>query len=368
MIDALFSSFCLGGLELPNRIVMSPMTRSFCPGGVPTADVAAYYRRRAAAGLIITEGTWIPHPGASNDGNAPRFYGEDALRGWRHVVEVVHDAGGRIMPQLWHVGLFDKGDEAGDPALFERQVGPSGYLGGMGLAPIKRTQEIGTSEIERLVIAYGDAAADAFRLGFDGVALHGAHGYLIDQFLWAETNRRSDAYGGDITRRSRFAADIVRECRRRTTPDFPILFRMSQWKLQNYEGHLAAAPAELEQMLAPLIDAGVDLFDCSQRRYWEPAFEGDRLNLAGWVKRLTDKPTMTVGSVGLDVELITSLSGEASQPARLDHLLAALDRGEFDLVGVGRAMLADPDWVQKIREGRHTELLQFDLATLATLH
>src|SRR5208283_1155497 len=106
-IEILFRPLDYKGLHLSNRIVMAPMTRCFSPGGVPGADVAAYYRRRAESGvgLIVTEGTWIPHHAASNEENAPRFYGDDALAGWRHVVAEVHAAGGKIMPQLWHTGL-----------------------------------------------------------------------------------------------------------------------------------------------------------------------------------------------------------------------------------------------------------------------
>ena len=133
-LSSLFQPFSHGPLHLANRIVMAPMTRCFSPGGVPGADVAAYYRRRAegGAGLIITEGTWIPHHAAANEENAPRFYGEDALSGWRHVVAQVHAAGGKIMPQLWHTGLTRR------PVLenlyeavvedLSLKVSPSGYV------------------------------------------------------------------------------------------------------------------------------------------------------------------------------------------------------------------------------------------------
>lgn len=365
--DTMFSPFRLGSIQLKNRIVMSPMTRSFSPLGVPGSNVAEYYARRADTGLIVTEGAWIPHASASNDPSAPRFHGADALAGWSRVVKDVHAAGGLIIPQLWHVGLF--GEMSGGRVVpkSDRQLGPSGLLGAIGGHPVAHGEPMSLAQIQDLVAAYGESAANACALGFDGVALHGAHGYLIDQFLWDKTNRREDDYGGDISRRSRFAAEVVRECRRRTRPDFPIVFRMSQWKLQDYNAQLATNPAELEAIVKPLVDAGVDLFDCSQRRFWEPIFSDSPLNFAAWVKHITGRPAMTVGSVGLDMDLMSSLGGELSKPASLEKLFVSLERDEYDLVGVGRAILVDPHWVQKIRRGAFGELLPFSAAALASL-
>lgn len=365
--DTMFSPFRLGSMQLKNRVVMSPMTRAFSPLGVPGSDVAEYYARRSDTGLIFTEGTWIPHDSASNDPSVPRFHGLDALAGWSQVVDRVHEAGGLIIPQLWHVGLFGKMSGDGLVPTSKQQLGPSGLLGGMGVRPIKYAEPMSLAQIEAVVAAYGESAAHACALGFDGVALHGAHGYLIDQFLWEETNRRDDDYGGDIRRRTRFAADVVRECRRRTRRDFPIVFRMSQWKLQDYDAKLAANAAELDAIVTPLVDAGVDLFDCSQRRFWEPTFPNSPLNLAAWVKHMTGRPSMTVGSVGLDVDLMSSLGVGLSKPASLQGLLTSLERGEFDLVGVGRAILVDPYWVRKIRNGALNELLPFSTAALGSL-
>ena len=274
-MDILFRPFDGGGLRLPNRIVMAPMTRCFSPGGVPGENVAAYYRRRAegGVGLIVTEGAWIPHWAASNDDSAPRFHGEDALAGWKRVVEQVHGAGGRIAPQLWHVGLSRKPDVENlyvQQTDYSRAVSPSGILD----IGNKVSEPMAEAEIEAVAAAYAQAAADAERLGFDGVELHGAHGYLIDQFFWAETNWRADRYGGDQVARTRFAVEVVRAIRARVARDFPLIFRFSQWKLQDYAARMIDTPAGLEAFLAPLVDAGVDVFHCSQRRFWLPEFEG----------------------------------------------------------------------------------------------
>lgn len=367
----LFEPVTLGSARLANRIVMAPMTRNFSPGGVPGPDVAAYYRRRAegGVGLIITEGSWIPHVSASNESNVPDFFGEAALVGWRRVVAEVHAAGGIIMPQLWHVGLIRKQPTRDEPSgrpPGALQIGPSGVSGGYG-HPIEATHPPMTlDDIDAVIEAFATAARSAFELGFDGVALHGAHGYIIDQFLWHRTNQRSDRYGRD---RAIFAAEIAAEVRRRTAPDFPILFRFSQWKSHDYDARIAETPVELETLLTPLADAGIDLFDASQRRFWEPSFAGSDLNLAGWAKTLTGKPSMTVGSVSLDIDFMTTLfvRGTRAGIAGIDRLLAMLERGDFDLVGVGRALLADPDWSHKVREGRIETLVPFEPKMLGSL-
>jgi 2,4-dienoyl-CoA reductase-like NADH-dependent reductase (Old Yellow Enzyme family) len=150
-------------------------------------------------------------------------------------------------------------------------------------------------------------------------------------------------------------------------PDYPVIIRLSQWKQQDYAVQMAKTPQEMEAWLAPLADAGADIFHCSQRRFWEPEYEGSDLNFAGWAKKLTGKPTITVGSVGLSGEFIASFGGESSQPASLDELMRRFDRGDFDLVAVGRALISDPDWVLKVRDGRDSELKDYSPAALASL-
>ncbi len=361
---SLFTPFTLHDLRLANRIVMAPMTRSRSPGGVPTAEVAAYYRRRAEndVGLIITEGTVIDHPASANDVNVPRFHGDDALAGWRRVLEEVHAAGGRIFPQLWHVGSQRKPADSPNPD--HPSISPSG----LRKADVRYGDPMTMAEIAHVIDAFASAARDAMRLGFDGVEIHGAHGYLIDQFFWATTNQRTDDYGGDMDGRGRFAVDIVRAIRRATSPRFPISLRISQWKAQDYTAKLAQTPAEFEAFLRPLADAGVDIFHCSTRRYWEPAFEGSPLNLAGWAKKLTGKTVITVGSVGLDGDMASAFRGKDSSVQPIEPVAEMVARGEVDLVAVGRAVLGDPAWARKIRERRIEALRRFEAASMAVLH
>ncbi len=367
---ALFRPFRAGALNLPNRVVMAPMTRAFSPGGVPGEDVADYYHRRAlgGVGLIITEGTWIPDPAASNDPNVPNFFGEAALAGWARVIQQAQSAGTRIIPQLWHTGISVKPAVTAiyaDRADLGEQIGPSGLLRHDEVV----TKPMSLDRIEVVIQAYVDAAVSAFRLGFDGVELHAAHGYLIDQFFWHETNHRNDQFGGNLAQRTRFAAEVVKAVRAATAPDFPILLRFSQWKVSDYQAKLAANPAELEAFLSPLVDAGVDIFDCSQRRYWEQEFAGSALNLAGWTRKLSGKPSITVGSVSLGRDLLEAMvtSSDGADVRQFSDLIERLEQDEFDLVAVGRALLTDPCWTQKVREGRFEALLPFTTEDLRHL-
>ncbi|MEE1928467.1 NADH:flavin oxidoreductase [Streptomyces sp. TRM 70351] len=361
--QVLVRPFSLGSMTLRNRLAMAPMTREFSPGGVPGADVAEYYARRAAAGvgLIITEGTYVDHASAGTSDRVPRFHGEDALAGWAEVAGAVHRAGGAIVPQLWHVGMART---AGAPPVPEApRVGPSG----IPLDDSEPGRAMTAADLDDVIAAFARGAAAAEANGFDGIEVHGAHGYLIDQFLWARTNRRTDAYGGDAVSRTRFAAEIVAACRAAVSPGFPILFRMSQWKMGDYQARLAESPQELEAVLTPLAEAGADAFHCSTRRYWLPEFDGSDLNLAGWAKKLTGKATVSVGSVGLDNEFTRAFQGERGAVTGIDGLLDRLERDEFDLVAVGRALLGDPEWAAKILSGRTDDLTPFEAAALTTL-
>jgi 2,4-dienoyl-CoA reductase-like NADH-dependent reductase (Old Yellow Enzyme family) len=360
--DSLFKSFSHPKLTLKNRIVMAPMTRHFSPDGVPGANVAEYYRKRAAGevGLIITEGTTVNHKAASSDTAIPNFHSEAALAGWAKVVEAVHAEGGKIAPQLWHVGPIRKPGQGPFPDY--PSASPSGLL-----APGKKVLEpLSTEEIEEIISAFAQAGKNARDLGFDSLEIHGAHGYLINSFLWEGTNQRSDEYGGSLSKRSRFAADLVRAIRQQVGEAFPIIFRFSQWTQQDFDTRLTLNPEELQIMLQPISDAGVDIFHCSTRRFWEPEFPGSTLNLAGWTKKITGKPTISVGSVSLNEEFIATYREGKAEVADIGELLKRMDADEFDLIAVGRALLANPDWARRIRDDA-TSLKTFSKEQLAVL-
>ena len=366
--SALFAPFTLKSLTLKNRIVMAPMTRGFAPGGVPGQPIVDYYRARALGevGLILSEGTVIERPASRNEPGIPFFHG-GALDGWRAVIEAVHEAGGKMGPQIWHSGAV-RSMTAGDWEPDRPVESPSGLV-----APgSSRGAAMSEEDIADSIAAWGRAAGEAKRLGFDTFEIHAAHGYLIDEFFWGGTNVRVDGYGGaTLKERSRYAVELVRAMRAAVGPDFPILMRVSQWKQQDYKVRLAPSPDEIADWLCPLVEAGVDLLDCSQRRYWEPEFpeiDGEKgLNFAGWAKKLTGAATMTVGSVGLSNDFFTSFTGDTSQSASIEPLLERLERGEFDLVGVGRALISNADWPVHVRSGNQSQLRAFSTADLATL-
>jgi len=344
-VDDLFKPLSVRTLTVPNRFAMAPMTRQASPDGVPGTDVAEYYRRRAAGGvgLIITEGVRLPDPAAAFPYSIPTLAGDDVLAGWRRVVAGVHAEGGTIAAQLWHQGI-ERSDADGVVP-----VGPSG-INGLGQP---RGRALEADELPALAALYAQSALAAKEVGFDAVEIHGAHGYLLDEFFWETTNKRTDAYGGPMSARTRFPAEVVAAIRAAVGPDYPIIFRFSQWKGTDYSASIASEPAELQELLAPLVDAGVDVFHPSTRRHYVPGFPDydSELSLAGWTRKLTDLPVIAVGSVGLETQFRSEKQGQVIAPASVDRLVEQFDSGEFDVVAIGRALLADPDWVNRLRAG-----------------
>lgn len=356
-VSALFQPIAVRSLTIPNRFAMAPMTRRASPGGVPGPDVAAYYARRAAGGvgLIITEGIRLPDPTAGWPEEIPTLAGDEVLAGWRAVTDAVHTNGATIAAQLWHQGA-ERDDRDG-----VIPVSPSG----VNSVGDPKGRALGTDELAGVADLYAQAARNARDAGFDAVELHGAHGYLLDEFLWEKTNHRADGYGGSLAARTRFPAEVVAAVRAAVGGDFPIIFRFSQWKQTDYAASIANDPVELQELLAPLVDAGVDVFHPSTRRHYKPAFPDtdSELSLPGWTKKVTGAPVIAVGSVGLETEFTPGRAGGRIPPAPVDRLLGGYTSGEFDVVAIGRALLADPAWVNRLREGSLDSFNGYDAQT-----
>lgn len=352
-IDDLFRPFLHRKLPLCSRLVMSPLPRLYAQNGIPTPEMLVYYRRRAGhlLGLIITEPVAVNAPAAAADEGMARFYGGAALRAWKRICRAVHTTPCRIAPQLCHVGMLrpDGGDVPNpeDPA-----IGPS------GIDPHtleKRGETMSRERIAQVVQAFARAAADARLLGFDAVEICGGQGGLIDQFLRPETNQRHDEYGGDIVGRARFACAVLHAVRKAVGRQFPVIFRFSQTLPGLVEPRLVRTPAELRELLEPLCAAGVDIFACDPVGEEEGAvFPGSALGLAGWVRMLTGLPVITSGGVGL-------------RRGRMLPLVQRLAAHEFDLVAVGRALLADAEWARKVHEARENEIMPFTQRAWARL-
>ncbi len=356
----LFKPYSFGDKILRNRIVMAPMTRQLSPQGVPGKVVTEYYRRRAegGVGLIITEGTYIDHPAANGYQNVPAIYGGSALNGWKQVVDAVHEAGASIVPQLWHVGAIRRPGMEPDPQILG--VGPIDVYDGNKKVVSALTEK----GIEEIIESYSRAAVNAQEVGFDGIEVHGAHEYLIDQFLWDVTNQRNDSYGGSIENRTRLACEIIQAIKKAIRENFPIIFRLSQWKIRDYSAKIASSPKEFEKILALLVEAGVDMFHISTRRYLDPAFAGSDDSLAVWARRLSNKPVICVGSVALNkAYAIAQLRGTEDPTAEMVDLSPVeklLEHEKIDLVAIGRPLLADAYWPLKVKENRLKEIIPFN--------
>ncbi len=332
-------------LTLRNRIAMAPMTRCMATDAlVPTEETAAYYARRADAGLIITEATII-RPDGQGYPHTPGIYGDEQVRGWRRVTDAVHQRGGTIFLQLWHVGRVSH------PIYLEGRdpIAPSAVrlAGRMRRGP---DLEYGTprglerEEVPALVRAYADGAANAMRSGFDGVEIHGANGYLIDQFLHHETNRRTDEYGGSPEGMSRFALDVVDEVVARAGADRTGI-RLSPGAYL----HMEANPNDAEvfrHLLGELTPRGLAYVHTG---IFDDSMEFAYLNgtATGFLRRHYAGTVMGCGSYTVEAA------------AR------AIGEGAFDLVAFGRPFIANPDLVAKVAAGR--PLAAYQESMLGTL-
>jgi N-ethylmaleimide reductase len=213
-MPSLFEPIAFGAIAAPNRVVMSPLTRGrSTPDGVPQPVMVDYYTQRASAGLIITEATGISRQGLGWVG-APGIWNDAQVEAWKPVTDSVHAAGGRIVLQLWHMGRIVHSDFLGGeaPVSSSDRTAPGGvrtYLSEGKRVPYSQPRPLTLDEISGVVADYARGAANAIRAGFDGVEIHGANGYLIDQFLRDNTNFRTDRYGGSIENRTRFLFEVA---------------------------------------------------------------------------------------------------------------------------------------------------------------
>ncbi len=206
---ALFSPYRLGDLELPNRVVMAPMTRNRAAGTVPNDLIARYYVQRASAGLIVSEGTQVSSRGQGYQ-DTPGIHSDDQRAGWRRVTDAVRGAGGRIFAQLWHVGRVSHSYYHGQEPVAPSAIAPLGKAyTPQGMFPYETPHALTTDEVGEVVEQFRRAAAAAREAGFDGVEIHGANGYLVDQFLQSGSNRRTDRYGGSLQNRLRFLREVT---------------------------------------------------------------------------------------------------------------------------------------------------------------
>ncbi|MGN7948755.1 12-oxophytodienoate reductase [Microbacterium sp. 22215] len=346
---------------LANRVVLAPMGVGHSEKGVPDEHLRAFYRRRAqnGVGLLISGATFIDHSSASNHVLLPSIASTAAQVSWQRIVADVHAEGAPMLLQIEHAGV-DR-DPRSSLDLCGRVLSPSG----IDHRGHSHGDEMSLADIHEVIDAFARSATVAQRLGFDGVEVHGAHGFLIDQFLWDATNHREDEYGEP----SRFAVDVIQAIRAATNDDFIISFRWSQWKLHDYSARIANDITQLDKLLRPIAAAGVDLFHASTRRWWEPLFPSSPLTAAGWTKKMTGKPTIAAGSIATTGPSFDSVfEGQGAEATTPADAVARMQQNEFDLIAVGRPLLGDPEWASKMLSERFDDIGDFDARSLVDLH
>lgn len=343
MSKVLFSTYRLGRMELPNRVVMAPMTRSRSPGNIPTPLVATYYAQRAEAGLIITEGT-SPAPSGLGYLAIPGLFSTEHVKAWKGVTDAVHRAGGRIFVQLMHTG------RVGHPANLPPDTpllapsalaAPGNMFTVQGELPHPVPQQMTHAEVQQAIEKFAHGAQLAMEAGFDGVELHGANGYLIEQFLNTASNQRTDAWGGSVTHRIRFAVEVAREAAARIGAD-RVGMRLSPYGVFN----------------------GMQADPTTHQTYESLATELSRLDLL--YVHLVDHSSMGAPPVPNEVKRAIRerfrntliLSGGYDGPRAESDLVEK----RAELIAFGRPFISNPRLVTKLKNG--STLREADRATM----
>jgi 2,4-dienoyl-CoA reductase-like NADH-dependent reductase (Old Yellow Enzyme family) len=344
----LFSELDTAGLKVKNRIALAPMTRvSATEDGLVTDQMVKYYTKFAKGGfsLLITEGVYpdnqysqgyLFQPGISNDKQT------DA---WREVIESVHQEGSKIICQLMHAGALSQGNFHKQSSIGPSAVKPKGtqlaFYRGEGEFPVPA--EMSLSDIDDVKAGFANAAKNAKHSGFDGIEVHGANGYILDQFLTDYTNQRDDQYGGSTESRVRLLVEVLQEIRNEVGEDFPVGIRISQAKVNDADHKWAGKEADAEIIFKKLANAGADYIHITEPKAYEPAFDGSSSTLVQLAKQYGKVPVIANGSLG--------------NPAKAEEIITS---GHADIVSLGKGALANQDWANKVRN--NIKLKEFNAA------
>lgn len=361
----LFRPLRMAGVTLRNRFAMPAMQIGFTEHCGPSPRMVEYLRARAegGVGLLFSESCAPDHPSAYWQ-ESFCVLNDQTRDGWAEVVQAVKGAGAAFVLQLWHPGAQRVPLEGFAHAEADT-ISPSGLLA----ADRSNGRAMSADDMDDLAAAFVQAAVTAQQIGADGVELHAAHGYLLDQFLWAETNRRDDGMGGaEVAHRARYPLALAAAIRAACGPNFLISLRFSQFKEVDYGARVFATPEELGEFCAMARAAGVDMLNVSSRRFTRPEWPDldPTLGMAGWTRKLSGMPVMTTGSVGLSSDVFADLF-DGMDPALklegdLEELARRMEQGEFDIVGVGRMHIANPDFVSRIAAGDAASLRVYNKA------
>ncbi|WP_018938808.1 MULTISPECIES: alkene reductase [unclassified Thioalkalivibrio] len=346
--DALFCSYSLGPLELPNRVLMSPLTRSRAgqPGDVPTDLNAEYYAQRAGAGLIISEATQVS-PQGKGYAFTPGIHSPEQVDGWRKVTEAVHGAGGRIQAQLWHVGRISRpelqpdGQKPVAPSAIQPEGAYTFISAESGMVEVLEPRALELDELPGIVEQYRQGAQNAKAAGFDGVQIHAANGYLLDQFIRSGSNHRTDTYGGSVENRIRLPLEVVRAVIEIWGPE-RVGIRVSP--TGSFNGMHDDDPLETYSAFAEALDAtGIAYIEVV-----EDSFQGNHE---------TGRPESIIDAIR--ARFSRTYIGNGAYSA--DEARERIAGGRCDLVTFGRPFIANPDLPERFRQG--APLNEWDEAT-----
>lgn len=341
-------------IAVRNRLAVAPMTRvSATAEGMPTEAMCRYYERfaRGGFGLVITEGAYTDQAYSQGYLFQPGLSDRLQAEAWRRIVDAVHEAGGKIHAQLMHAGALSQGNRFRSDTIAPSAVQPKGFqmqvYRGEGAYRVPRAMS--DADIADAIDGFARAAALAVEVaGFDGIEIHGANGYLLDQFLTDYANRRNDAWGGAIDRRIRFGTEVARAVLRAVGPGRPVGMRISQAKVNDFDHKWPEAEAGAAAVFGALADAGLDYVHVTEFEAWRPAFGDGGPSLAGLARRYA--PALTIIA-----------NGSLQDAGRAARLL----QNDADLIALGRGALANPDWPRLIAAGRPPK--DFDPALLSPL-
>lgn len=351
---AILTPFDMWGLSFANRLAVAPMSRVTATfDGYPSQRMVRYYEGYARGGfaLLITEGIYPDKSYSQGYLNQPGLGDDDQAKAWRPVTAAAHAHGGRVFAQLMHAGALSQGNPHRSHAVGPSAILPKGnqltFYKGHGTYPVP--QAMSREQIEEAIEGFVQAAVRATTLGgFDGVEIHGANGYLLDQFLTESSNQRTDEWGGSVARRVSLLAETIRRVRRAVGPRYPVGVRISQGKVNDFHAKWAGGEDDAAVIFRAVADAGADFIHITEFEAWQPAFDGAQLSLAALAKRYAGSVPLIANGGLHDLDRATEMLGSG-----------------VAMVAMGRGALANPDMPARIAAGH--PLRSFDSSILGPI-
>ncbi|MEH7521263.1 NADH:flavin oxidoreductase [Priestia megaterium] len=355
----LFKNVTLGNITLNNRIGVAPMARvSATFEGLATTQMVSYYTSfaRGGFGLIITEAIYTDDKYSQGYLNNPGLINEEQTQAWKKVVDSVHQAGAKIFAQIMHAGALSQGNRFIHETIGPSTVQPKGkqmeFYEGKGLYRIPK--EATQQELSEVINGFVNTAKRAKTAGFDGVEIHGANGYLLDQFLTDYTNRRTDEYGGSTENRVRLLVEVSKAVREAVGQDFTLGIRISQGKVNDYNYKWAGKEKDAEIIFSQLGSAGLDFIHVTEYKAWQPAFPKDEETII--TNSGLDNSDLSLAALAKKYGKVCVIAnGHLEDPVKAKEII---EKGEADIITLGKGALANHDWVNKVKNGE--PLTKFD--------